>query len=125
MLGLSAALRADPETAFNEHRSVARVAAPLEQAGFNVQIGGFGLDTSLRAVFGTGSLSVGICSEYDALPDIGHACGHNNIASSAVSAALALAEVAAELDLRVVLRGTPAGGRRRRKGADAARRGLR
>lgn len=108
LLGLSAALHADPETAFNEHRSVARVAAPLEQAGFSVQVGGFGLETSLRAVFGTGSLTVGICAEYDALPEIGHACGHNIIASSAVGAALALAEVAEDLDLRVVLLGTPA-----------------
>jgi hypothetical protein len=66
------------------------------------------LDTAFRADYGSGSLVVGICAEYDALPGIGHACGHNIIAASAVGAALALAEVADELDLTVVLLGTPA-----------------
>src|SRR6185437_10380577 len=60
------------------------------------------------ADFGSGPLTVGICAEYDALPDIGHACGHNIIAASAVGAALALADVADELGLRVSLLGTPA-----------------
>ena len=49
-----------------------------------------------------------MCAEYDALPEIGHACGHNIIAAAAVGAALALADVADELGLRVVLLGTPA-----------------
>ena len=67
-----------------------------------------GLDTAFRADFGSGPLVVGICAEYDALPGIGHACGHNIIAASAVGTALALAEVADELGLTVALIGTPA-----------------
>ena len=67
-----------------------------------------GLDTAFRADYGSGPLTVGICAEYDALPEIGHACGHNIIAASAVGAALALADVAEELGLRVSLLGTPA-----------------
>ena len=51
---------------------------------------------------------IGICAEYDALPGIGHACGHNIIAASAVGTALALADVADDLGLTVVLLGTPA-----------------
>jgi amidohydrolase len=66
------------------------------------------LDTAFRADFGSGPLAVGVCAEYDALPGIGHACGHNIIAASAVGAALALADVADELGLTVALLGTPA-----------------
>lgn len=108
LLELSAALHADPETAFNEHRSVARVAQMLQASNFETKIGEWNLPTSLYASYGNGSLTVGICAEYDALPEIGHACGHNIIASAAVGAALALAQVAEELDLRVLLLGTPA-----------------
>jgi amidohydrolase len=66
------------------------------------------LDTAFRGDFGSGPLVVGVCAEYDALPEIGHACGHNIIAASAVGAALALAEVADDLGLTVALLGTPA-----------------
>jgi len=67
-----------------------------------------GLPTAFVASYGTGDLVVGICAEYDALPEIGHACGHNIIAASAVGAALGLAEVADELGLTVKVLGTPA-----------------
>jgi amidohydrolase len=80
----------------------------VAERGFQITAAPGGLDTAFRADFGSGSLVIGICAEYDALPGIGHACGHNIIASSAVGTALALAEVADELDLTVVLLGTPA-----------------
>ena len=108
ILALSAQLHADPEVAFNEHRSAARVADLLRTEGFATTLGCYGLPTAMEAVFGTGSFRVLICAEYDALPGIGHACGHNIIAASAVGAALSLAAVAEELDLTVVLLGTPA-----------------
>lgn len=108
VLDLSAQLHADPEVAFDEHRSAARVAALLWDAGFTTTVGCYGLPTAVKAVCGTGSFRVLICAEYDALPGIGHACGHNIIAASAVGAALSLAAVAGELDLTVVLLGTPA-----------------
>ena len=108
VLDLSAQLHSDPEVAFEEHRSAARVAEALWDAGFATTVGCYGLPTAVEAVYGRGSFRVLICAEYDALPQIGHACGHNIIAASAVGAALALAAVADELDLTVVLLGTPA-----------------
>ncbi|WP_104054528.1 MULTISPECIES: M20 family metallopeptidase [unclassified Arthrobacter] len=108
VLALSAQLHADPEVAFEEHRSAARVSAVLEEAGFDTVVGCYGLPTAVEAVYGSGSFRVVICAEYDALPGIGHACGHNIIAASTVGAALSLAAVAQELDLTVVLLGTPA-----------------
>src|SRR4029453_10702771 len=91
-----------------EHRAAANVAEVLHQAGFDVTIGAYGLETAVEATFGTGELRVVVCAEYDALPGIGHACGHNIIAAAGVGAALGLAEVADELGLTVVLLGTPA-----------------
>jgi amidohydrolase len=108
LVELSHSIHAEPELAFAEHRSCAKTQALVAERGFQVSAAPGGLDTAFRADFGSGSLVVGICAEYDALPGIGHACGHNIIAASAVGTALALAEVADELDLTVVLLGTPA-----------------
>lgn len=108
LTGLSRSIHAEPETAFAEHRSAAKVAALLAEHGFAVQAPVAGLDTALVAERGSGDLVVGICAEYDALPQVGHACGHNVIAASAVGAALALAEVADEAGLTVKVFGTPA-----------------
>ena len=108
LIELSHSIHAEPELAFAEHRSCAKTQALVAERGFEVTAAPGGLDTAFRADFGSGSLVVGICAEYDALPGIGHACGHNIIAASAVGTALALAEVADELDLTVVLLGTPA-----------------
>jgi amidohydrolase len=108
LVELSHAIHAEPELAFAEHRSCAKTQALVAERGFEMTARAGGLDTAFRAVFGGGPLVVGICAEYDALPGIGHACGHNIIAASAVGTALALAEVADELGLTVVLLGTPA-----------------
>jgi metal-dependent amidase/aminoacylase/carboxypeptidase family protein len=108
LLELSHSLHAEPELAFEEHRSCAKTQALVAERGFDVTANAGGLDTAFRAEFGSGPLVVGICAEYDALPGIGHACGHNIIAASAVGTALALAEVADDLGLTVVLLGTPA-----------------
>ncbi|MCV7421898.1 M20 family metallopeptidase [Mycobacterium yunnanensis] len=108
LVELSHSIHAEPELAFDEHRSCAKTQALVAERGFEVTGAAGGLDTAFRAVFGSGSLVVGICAEYDALPGIGHACGHNIIAASAVGTALALAEVADQLDMTVVLLGTPA-----------------
>lgn len=97
-----------PELNFHEVESARCVADALETAGFLVERGTYDLPTSLRATFGSGSLIVGICAEYDALPEVGHACGHNIIASAAVGAAIGLQAVAQALDLTVVVLGTPA-----------------
>ncbi len=108
LLELSHSIHAEPELAFCEHRSAAKARALVAERGFEITDAPGGLATAFRASYGSGPLVVGVCAEYDALPEIGHACGHNIIAAAAVGAALALAEVADELGLTVVLLGTPA-----------------
>lgn len=108
LIGLSHALHENPEPAFEEHASAAAVAEVLAEAGFDVERGAWGLPTALDAVYGDGDLTVTVCAEYDALPGLGHACGHNIIASAGVGAAIALSRVADELGIRVKLLGTPA-----------------
>ncbi|MFP4149580.1 MAG: M20 family metallopeptidase [Nitriliruptoraceae bacterium] len=108
LVALSHAIHGDAEVGFEEHTSSRRVADALAAGGFEVQHGTAGLDTALVATAGSGPLTVAICAEYDALPGIGHACGHNIIASAAVGAGLALAPLADELGLTVRVLGTPA-----------------
>ncbi|MFE9325728.1 M20 family metallopeptidase [Nocardia sp. NPDC052278] len=108
LVALSHSIHAEPELAFEETRSVAKTIAPLAERGFAVETGIADLPTAFRATYGSGELTVGICAEYDALPEIGHACGHNIIAASAVGAGLGLAEVADALGITVVVFGTPA-----------------
>jgi amidohydrolase len=108
LVELSHSIHGEPELAFAEHRSCAKTRALAAEDGFEITNAPGGLDTAFRAVYGSGPLVIGVCAEYDALPGIGHACGHNIIAASAVGTALALAEVADELGLTVVLLGPPA-----------------
>lgn len=108
LLALSHKIHANPETAWQEFESSAAVSKTLSDHGFDVVEQVAGLPTAFRAEFGTGDLTVALCAEYDALPGLGHACGHNIIASSSVGAAIALAAVAKELNLKVVVLGTPA-----------------
>lgn len=97
-----------PELGFEEHFASERVADVLEGAAFEVTRGAYGLDTAVDARFGADGPTVAICCEYDALPGVGHACGHNVIAAAGLGAALALAAVAEEAGGRVVVLGTPA-----------------
>ena len=108
LLALSHAVHGDAEIAYEEHTSSRRVADSLEAGGFAVRTGVCDLPTAFVATAGSGPLNLGICAEYDALPGIGHACGHNIIAAAAVGAGLALAEVANELGITVTVLGTPA-----------------
>ncbi|MDX1886327.1 M20 family metallopeptidase [Mycolicibacterium sp. 120270] len=108
LVELSHAIHSEPELAFAEYKSCAKTKALAAERGFEITAAPAGLDTAFRAEFGSGPLVIGICAEYDALPGLGHACGHNIIAASAVGAALALADVADELGIKVVLLGTPA-----------------
>ena len=108
LIALSHAVHGDAELAFEEHRSSARLVSMLDAAGLSVETGVAGLDTAFVATAGSGPLTVAICAEYDALPGIGHACGHNVIAAAAVGAGLALAPLADDLGLTVKVIGTPA-----------------
>lgn len=108
VLELSHRVHALAETCWEEHKSAAAVAAVLRDGDFDVIESAYGLPTAIEAVYGNGELTVVICAEYDALPEVGHACGHNMIAAAGVGAALALKEVADAAGLRIKLLGTPA-----------------
>jgi len=108
LIALSERLHADPETAWEEHRAAAAVPELLDRAGFTVTSRYLGLDTAFHASFGDGPTRIALCAEYDALPGLGHACGHNLIAAGSVGAALGLAAVAADAGLTVEVYGTPA-----------------
>lgn len=98
----------NPELAFQEHESSARLVEFLADNGFEVEYPSFGVDTAFAARAGTEGPEVIICAEYDALPEVGHACGHNIIATAACGAGVALAPLADELGIRVRVQGTPA-----------------
>jgi amidohydrolase len=108
LVGLSHRIHAKPELGFEEEHASAWIAEALDAAGFRVEHGACDLPTAFVARAGSGPLHVAICAEYDSLPDIGHACGHNVIAASAVGAGLALARVADDVGLTVSVVGTPA-----------------
>ncbi|MFE3649690.1 amidohydrolase [Streptomyces sp. NPDC059152] len=108
VVALSHSLHAEPELAYEEHRSAKKIADLVERAGFAVERGVCDLPTAFTATAGSGDLVIGICAEYDALPGIGHACGHNVNGAAATTAALALAPFADELGITVKLLGTPA-----------------
>lgn len=101
-------LHAHPETAWEEFRSCVRVASVLDDAGFTVEDKVAGLPTAFAARIGSGPLHLALCAEYDALPGIGHACGHNIISAISVGAALALAPLADDLGITLTVFGTPA-----------------
>ena len=108
LLALSHDLHAHPELSFDEVRSAAKVVEALERGGFRVTTGTAGLPTAFVAEAGGGPLVLAVCAEYDALPDVGHACGHNIIAASAVGAGLGLLPLADQLGVTVRVLGTPA-----------------
>ncbi|OPC83922.1 peptidase M20 [Embleya scabrispora] len=108
LLALSRRIHAYPEPAFAEHRASAWCVELLRAHGYAVTAPAHGLDTAFVATVGTGPVTVAIACEYDALPGLGHACGHNLIAAAGVGAALALAPVADQLGLTVRVIGTPA-----------------
>ena len=108
LVTLSHAVHATPELCFNETRSAKAVADALRAGGMGVTEGVYDLPTAFECRSGKGELVVAVCAEYDALPDVGHACGHNIIAASAVGAGIALAAVADQIGLQVRVLGTPA-----------------
>ena len=97
-----------PETAFKEVETSRRLVDFLSAQGFEVEYPAYGLNTAFAARAGTTGPEVIICAEYDALPAVGHACGHNIIATAALGAGAALAPLLADLGCRVTVLGTPA-----------------
>lgn len=107
---LSLRIHANPELSFGEVQAQQWLTEPLEAAGFHVEKGISGLPTSFRAVWEgqADGPTIALLAEYDALPRIGHACGHNLIGTSAVGAAMALKKAFPELPGRIIVLGTPA-----------------
>jgi amidohydrolase len=108
LVGVSRDIHGHPELGFDEHHAHEVLTAALERHGLDVTRGAYGLDTAFEATAGTEGPTVVVCCEYDALPGIGHACGHNVIAAAGLGAGLAAAAVADEAGGRVRVLGTPA-----------------
>ncbi|MGW2464380.1 amidohydrolase [Streptomyces sp. NPDC001761] len=105
---VATALHADPETAFREHRAAKLLTGELERAGFEVRREAAGLPTAFTARAGEGRPVVAFPLEYDALPGLGHACGHNLIAAAGLGAALVTEAVRDGTAGTVLAVGTPA-----------------
>lgn len=108
LVGLSRDLHAHPEEGFAERRSVAQIADLLRRWGVRADVGVGGLDTALLAEAGSGHPHVAVLAEYDALPGIGHGCGHNIICAAGVGGFLGASTALESVGGRVSLVGTPA-----------------
>jgi amidohydrolase len=107
---INKALHANPELGYEEHFAHKTITSYLSSAGFNVKKHAYGFDTSFEAEYGSGGRLVIVCAEYDALPGIGHSCGHNLIATSSIATFIAAAKVMKQYSIQGRLRilGTPA-----------------
>jgi amidohydrolase len=108
LIALSRLIHANPELRFEEHKACGWLSDFVGSRGHVVERGVAGMPTAFRASAGQGGPRVAILAEYDALPGVGHACGHNLIATGAVGAFVAAATVAKSVGGEVVLLGTPA-----------------
>ena len=110
LLNVSHAIHERPELAFEEHFACQTLTKALRDHALPVETGVYSLETAFETTINPdhSGPTVAVLAEYDALPDIGHACGHNIIATTALGAALALNTVASQLPGRVKLLGTPA-----------------
>lgn len=108
LIELSNLIHASPELAFNEYKAVRNCLKTFQKYGLNGDCDAYDLPTAIELKIGSGSKNIAICAEYDALPEVGHACGHNIIAAAAVGATLLLKDLVEDLDLTVTFLGTPA-----------------
>jgi len=109
LYALSTKIHDNPELAYQEVKACAWLTEFLGKQGFKVEPGVGGVETAFRATIETGEgPTVAILCEYDALPGIGHACGHNIIAATSVGAGIAAARVADDVGLTITVVGTPA-----------------
>jgi len=108
LLSVSHQIHETPELCFEEHAAHDLLCTVLEEEGLEVERSAYGLDTAFVARAGHSGPHVAVICEYDALPEIGHACGHNIIAAAGLGAGLAAASLAEELGGSVAIVGTPA-----------------
>lgn len=106
--GISRWMYENPELGYKEYESSRRLSEYLGEHGFAVTYPAYEIETAFEANAGSSGPRVVICCEYDALPEVGHACGHNIIATAALGAGIAVAGMADELGIRVTVLGTPA-----------------
>ncbi|MEW6142099.1 MAG: M20 family metallopeptidase [Chloroflexota bacterium] len=107
LIDISLELHRNPELSFQETKASALLSGFLEKNGFTVERGICGLPTAFRGTYGSGKPSIAILAEYDALPQVGHACGHNVIAAAAVGAGIAGRLAVDKYGGSVVVMGTP------------------
>ena len=112
LIEISDMIHENPELGFQEHFASNLLSTELERNGFSVERGVSGLPTAFKAVYtiGKGEPKIAFLAEYDALPKLGHACGHNIIGTAAVGAGIVLSRLAKaeNLDCTVIVFGTPA-----------------
>ena len=108
IINISQRIHEEPELGHQEYKASKLLVDELEKHGFKLEYGVAGMDTAFIARKGTGTPKIGIVAEYDALPGIGHACGHNLIATSALGAAIGLSELIQEIEGTIIVFGTPA-----------------
>jgi amidohydrolase len=105
---LALRIHANPETGFREFKAAGWITEYLQQNGFSIRKGIYDMPTAFEGSYGEGRPAIAFLAEYDALPEIGHACGHNLICASSVGAGLGLKRALQTLDGTVVVIGTPA-----------------
>src|SRR2546426_7191194 len=108
LVEISLDIHAHPELAMEETRASTLLAGRLEKRGFAVERSAFGMETAFRARWGEGPVTVAYLCEYDALPEIGHACGHNLIATAGFGGALGLKAALTPDQVTLLVLGTPA-----------------
>jgi amidohydrolase len=108
LIELSLNIHSNPELGLNEHKAMEWLTSFLQKSGFTIERGIAGLPTAFRAAYGKGKPVVAFLAEFDALPKMGHACGHNIIAAAAVGAAVAASRCTDKYAGTIVVIGTPA-----------------
>jgi amidohydrolase len=108
LIEISNKIHDEPELGHQEYKSSKLLVDELKKHGYNVEYGVSGMKTAFIATKGKGTPKIGILAEYDALPGVGHACGHNLIATSALGAAIGLSDLIEKLSGTVIVYGTPA-----------------
>jgi amidohydrolase len=108
LIEISLDIHSHPELALKEERAAKLLADHVEAHGFTVERAAYGMPTAFKGEWGEGPVTIAYLLEYDALPEIGHACGHNLIATAGLGAALGLKAALSPNDVRLVVLGTPA-----------------
>jgi amidohydrolase len=107
LIEVSRKIHSNPELAMEETQAAALLAEQLEEHGFQVERNVSGLETAFLASWGEGPVTIAYLCEYDALPGIGHACGHNLIATAGLGAAYGLKAALSPSQVRLLVLGTP------------------